>query len=871
MKAVQLRTEYLENPLGLDITEPRFYWNCEGGVKQSAYRILAMCGTVFVWDSGKVASDKMSHIRYTGEKLKSRDRIDWKVKLWDENGSAGEWQSSWFEMGLLEKYDWSAKWISGDYTLKKNTRYPVDYFKKEFTCKKAVRQARLYITACGLYEARINGTRVGGFQFAPGLTDYRKRLHYQTYDVTAMLLDNNSFEIELADGWYRGSAGCWGETLVYGRQTKLLCQLEITGNDNRIDTIESDESFRWSNDGPLRFADMKDGEIHDANVTPSYSGKALETKPPLAELRASNNVSVTEHETFTPKLLTTPNGKAVLDFGQNIAGYIEFRVNAKHGQKIHITCGEKLDDNGEFTMDGIQVLKVNREFSLLDRVFMASGGQKLKGDVVKTPLQEIHLTCADGENTYKTKFAVFGFRYALVETDIEINPCDFKAIAVYSDMETTGSFCCSNDKVNRLFQNTFWSMKSNFLDVPTDCPQRERVPWTGDGQIFFNTGAFLMNVAPFYRKWIGDLRDGQYKNGSISASVPLVGMEMVYKATGNSAGWPDAIVLVPYRFWKQYGDTEILRKNYPMIQKFACYLISRTGHKNRKKALSNPYNKYVYEKGLHLGEWLEPKEFQDSISSKTMPLQTEAATAYLHYTMSKAAEIARELGEQADEKLFAEYAEGAKKAYQWLFLKDGAPDTDRQAKLVRPLALGLADGEQKKRLQERLRKAVENRKYRIGTGFLSTPFVLPALAEAGYTDMAYKMLENEDTPGWLAEVNAGATTIWETWEGEASRNHYSPGAVCEWLFNTVVGINVDGENHFIIKPVPGGMFTFANAAYRSIYGKIASSWEHGENGGHTFSITIPPNTGAEIILPNGETYIVGCGTYTYKLEEPKHE
>jgi alpha-L-rhamnosidase len=307
-----------------------------------------------------------------------------------------------------------------------------------------------------------------------------------------------------------------------------------------------------------------------------------------------------------------------------------------------------------------------------------------------------------------------------------------------------------------------------------------------------------------------------------------------------------------------------------MIQKFTKYLISRTGHKKRKNALSNPYNNYVYEKGLQLGEWLEPREFRDNISLKAVPLQTETATAYLHYTMSKAAEIARELGEHADEKLFSQYAEGAKNAYHWLFLKDGTPDTDRQAKLVRPLALGLADGEQKKCLQERLYQAVENHKHHVGTGFLSTPFVLSALTEAGYTDMAYKMLENEDAPSWLAEVNAGATTIWETWEGEASRNHYSPGAVCEWLFNTVAGINIDGENHFIIKPIPGGSLRFVRAEYRSIYGPVTSSWKFSGDGRYTFNITIPPNTGAEIILPNGEIQTVVSGTYTYDMEDADH-
>lgn len=869
MRAIRLQTEYLTRPLGLGITKPRFYWNCEGGAVQTAYQIIARRSGEKVWDSGKVASASMTHICYGGKPLQSRDRIDWQVRLWDENDHPGEWSGSWFEMGLLKKEDWSAKWMTGDYRPRKNVRYPVDYFQKTFPVKGTVARARLYITACGLYKTRLNGRRVGKYCLTPGCTDYRKRLQYQTYDVTDFLAAHNTLEIRLADGWYRGSVGCYGMTNVFGRESKIFCQMEIIYADGSRNTIISDDGWSWSNDGPCRFADLKDGEIYDAGRKPSYRGSARLTKAPEDMiLAAADNVCPTEQEHFPAKLIITPAGKKVLDFGQNLAGFLSFTVHGEKGQQIKLRLGEMLDEKGEFTQKNIQSVKPVREVGKLGEVFLAVGmGGKLPGEKQMTPKQEILFTCSGGIDHYKTAFAVAGFRYALIETEIEVDPQAFEAIAVYSDMEQTGSFRCSNGKVNQLFHNTLWSMKGNFLDVPTDCPTRERLGWTGDAQIFFETGAYLMNTAPFFRKWLRDVKDGQKKDGSLSAVVPYNGLSLMYDNTGASVGWADAVVLVPYRYWKRYGDRRILRENYQTMRKLAMFMIQNTGHKNKKAARANPYNKYVYEKGFHLGEWLEPEEFQEKITAGHRALHTEEATAYLHYTMSCMAEIARELQQQEDEKLFAEYADGAVKAYDYLFLKSATIDTDRQAKLVRPLALGLLSGAKKSNVEKRLKQAVERGAYCVGTGFLSTPFILPVLTGAGYTETAYKMLENEQAPGWLAEINAGATTIWEEWEGRVSRNHYSPGAVCQWLFETVAGIRPDGENHFKIAPVPGGTLTYAEAGYQSIYGKIESRWTRTEDGVR-YTITVPANTTAEVIFPDGDRCVIAAGCHEFERKQP---
>ena len=852
MNATHLQVEYLTEPLGLGNVKPRFYWHCEGGIRQTAYQIICNRGGTTVWDSGRVESSAMTHIPYQGLELHSRDVIRWAVKLWNEDGEEGKFSESCFELGLLEPSDWAAKWISGSCTADSRHRYPVDYFEKEFTAQGAIIKARLYATSRGVYDVALNGKRVDGFILAPGVTDYRKRIQVQTYDVTEYIKEKNSIELRLADGWFRGSVAAYGVTNVFGTQTSVLAQLELTLTDGSVQTVVTDESWSWCNDGPIRFADLKDGEVYNATMQPGYSGKAKVIAPPKGvALCASDNVPVLEHERFTPTLLP---GK-VLDFGQNIAGFLSFCINGKKGQRIRIICSELYDEKTRAVIRNAVETKPAAGWTqqkLIKKLLTNN-----VNDPVPTPLQEILFTCSGGEDCYKTSFTVFGFRYAQVIGDVELKPENFTAIAVYSDLEQTGDFFCSDERVNRLIKNTRWSMKSNFLDVPTDCPTRERLGWTGDAQVFFHTGAYLMDTAAFFRKWLRDMADGQYKDGMIGAVVPYSGVEMMYKATGSSVGWADAIYLVPYRYYKRFGDKELLRKSYPMMKKYADALLGRIekdGH---------------YEKGIHLGEWLEPVEFRDKVNGAKAK-HPEECTAYLYLTMTTMAEIAAILGEPADD--YKKAAERAKAAYSHY----AETDTDRQAKLVRPLALGLLDGEEKKKVQARLVKAVEDYRYRVGTGFLSTPFLLQELTEAGAAETAYRVLLNTQKPGWLYEVLHGATTIWETWEGytgegavdrgdAGSLNHYSPGAVCQWLFDTCTGIRVEGENRFVIAPVPGGGLSYAEAVYKSIYGEVRSRWEKND-GGMKFEIEIPVNCTAEIRLPGGKTESVKAGIYSYSYK-----
>lgn len=848
IQAGNLKTEYLKNPMGIDFQNPRLMWNVTGAVRQSAYRIQAKTGNHLVWDSGKVASDQMVGIEYP-QPLSSRQRVVWQVKLWDETDCEGSWSDpAFFEMGLLQHSDWQARWITGDYKVNKKRRYPVDCFRKAFTISGPLRSARLYITACGLYEACLDDMKIGNFCMAPGHTDYRKRVQYQTYDVTGQLrAGDHTLTVQLADGWYRGSCGAWGLRNQYGVQTKLLAQLELCYENGKRETVCTDGSWQWSNDGPICFADNKDGETVVACQTPKYDRRAALASHSVVP-SASNSVPVTEHERFHPTISTAPNGKRIYNFGQNIAGWLEFRVQAKKGQRIHIRCGEMLDSDGNLTLKNIQCSRKN----------------------FATPLQAVDYICQDGENHYKMTFAVFGFQYAEVESDVEIGASDITAIAVYSDMEQTGFFDSSNDLLNRFVQATIWSTKGNLLDVPTDCPTRERHGWTGDAQLFVNTASYLFDYAAFGRKYIADMCDGQRKNGCFRQITPPGGIDFYMNAMDGSAGWSDAGVLIPYRIWKQYGDERLLRDNYEAMRRYAQFKI-RTLGKWYLTALPTgvglKYRKYISNYGQSYGEWTEPVDVNAFRISDFVCPHPEETTAYIVYMLDHMAEIADALGEKEDAQTYRKYADRAKIGYRRLVSTEKYSfDTDRQAKLVRPLYMKLLDEEQTNFAKKRLLKALDHYGWRLGTGFLSTPFILYVLADLGI-NYAYRLLENEEMPGWLFMTKMGANTIWESWEGTeaqggvASLNHYSKGAVCEWLFSEMCGIQVAGENHFVIAPKPGGHFTHAHAAYDSVFGRVESGWRI-EEGNILFEVVIPANCTAEIRLPGRDPESVSAGAYT---------
>ena len=873
MKAIRLRTADLREAIGIDVKNPRLSWNCSivgEGKYQASYQVTAMdADGEILFDTGRVESSSM-YCDYAGAALNSRQRVVWSVCLWDETGT-GEWsEETFFEMGLLEKSDWQAKWICGVGT-DREERLPADYYHRGFTLGKGIKAARLYATALGVYTAKINGKLVSSV-LAPGSTQYDKRLYYQTYDVTGQLREGeeNQILLTVGDGWYKGKLGADQNQYIFGTQTKVLAQLEITYKTGEKEVICTGDTFFWSNDGPVRFADLKDGEIYDARRQPEFKEHAVIAREERRIPTASNAPLIREHEVFPARLEISPSGSFILNFGQNIAGYVRFRAHAPEGAGITLRLFEA-EDHGEYS-----------DISLS---FPAGGVEPVK--------QEIRYISSGKDELFCPEFFYSGFQYALVEGLEEVDAADFEAVAVYSDLEFGSSFACSNGMVNQFLNNTVWSMKGNFVDVPTDCPQREKAGWTGDAQVFCRTAAYLADTKAFYRKWLKDVRDCQREDGVVENVSPRVAKpgNRMEKLSG-SMGWADAAVIIPYTLWKQTGDSSWLFDHYELMRDWKkyvmalcqdksmfslpegdpMYMISQLYQGHRLK--DSQWNRYIPEAGIHWGEWCVPQSQEPDEDNSGMSLvlpKQEVTCAYTHYSMGLLEEMLTAMGREDEAAECREYAEGSKEAYHVHWVKNDRIETNRMAELVRPIALGLLNGEERKNAAADLNAMAIRRNYKVGTGFLSTPFLLQVLAENGYTDTAYRMLENQEAPSWLAMVAQGATTVWEEYEcydGEGkplahSFNHYSPGAVCAFLFDTVCGIRITGENHILIRPQPGGTLTWAEARVLTAYGEVYSRWEK-VNGKITYTIQIPANVTGTVVLPDGTCRELPPGKYSYK-------
>lgn len=840
MRAVNIRTEHLKNPLGIDITKPYISWNCEGGKKQTACEFRAVCGGEEFFRSGKIVSDE-THVRI-GTEAKSRQHISYQIRLWDETGNEGGWsEEAFYEMGLLAENDWSAKWINPELSCDPQIHKPASYLRTSFEGKRGG-VARLYVTCHGLYEVWLNGRRVGDFVLAPGSYNYDRHLAYQTYDVTELICDGrNEIQVILGDGWYRSVSGVDGNRNIYGEDIALLFQLEIDGKPVCV----SDESWEASSEGAIRENDMQQGEVVDARIgTPTNYHEVKTEDFPKSNLISSNAVRIAERERFLGKLITTQNGQRVIDFGQNLAGYVEFTLSAKEGQTITLSAGETLDENGNFTQENFQDRKRHKE-----------GGTK----------QRVTYTCRDGVNHYKPKFTIWGFRYVLVETDIDLTDAEFTAIAIYSDMEQLAEFSCSNEDVNQLYSNCIWSMKSNFCDVPTDCPTRERAAWTGDMGVFINTGLTLMDCYTVVRKWLAECRLAQYEDGRIANIAPRNNNPSFFSGLlAGSVGWGDACILVPYAMYQRTGDVRILEENYEMMKKWYAYLTDRAKKKpaNPVKRLKRiPYRDYIIETGIDYGEWCEPDV--ESTSAMRTP-QGKIATAYLSYSGKLLSEIAAILGKETDAANYREVSGKARQGFRSIAAEDGKIRSERQADYIRAITFDLLDDAEKDEAAKNLNELIEKGGYHLNTGFLSTPDLCPILADYGYVGTAYKVFLSGEMPGWLYEVKKGATTIWENWDGineegkpSASLNHYSKGAIAGWLIQGVCGIKLTNGKLTIV-PKPNPALSFAKAVYRSPFGEIKSEWDY-EDGQVRYRFSIPANLTAEVILPDGRREMLEPG------------
>ncbi|MBD5549735.1 MAG: family 78 glycoside hydrolase catalytic domain [Lachnospiraceae bacterium] len=844
MKATRLRTNHIKNPLGIDIRQPVLSWIVSEGISQGAYEVSAYCDRARVWSTGKVNSPQMQ-VKYEGP-AKSRARIIWKVTVWDEKDLQGEESAeAYFEYAFLERTDFKAAWINPEIAdINPEDRQPASYLVKEFDLHNiggtgkgnevsGGGNARIYASAHGVYSLRMNGRRVTGNVLSPGTSEYWFRMPYQTFDVTGYLADGkNKIEVILGDGWYRGCNGNTGTRNVFGKSLAFWMQLEVDGKTVAV----TDESWQASQDGPVYFNDIQLGEKVDARKEPNIFHPVKVEDIGCETMLCTNSVPVLEKEQFRAKLIKTPDGGQVLDFGQNMSGYVSFRLQAKAGQKIKMTHGEYLDAGGNFSDENLKTIGRKEELH-----------------------QVIEYTCKEGENVYCPSLCIFGFQMVRVETDIEIDGSEFIAHAVYSDIRQTADFVCDNELVNRLVRNTVWSQKSNFVDIPMDCPQRERSGWAGDAGVFADTGITLMDGYPVFRRWLDEMKVDQYEDGRVYNFAPRRSpvKNKFDEAYDGSCAWGDAVIIIPYAMYQLTGDEDILRENYDMMKRWIDY-VEKKGHKHRffNRFRKNPYKNYVIDTGIHWGEWLEPDiPMQESVKAMLLHGVPDIATAYYAYSSKMMAEIADILGRTEDAGHYKELAENATKAYNFLEVKDGHISSDRQCRYVRPLYMGLLSEKDARTAAKDLNDLVIRNNYHLNTGFLTTPWLCQVLADYGYVETAYKVLLQEDTPGWLFAVKNGATTIWESWEGHfgdigvASLNHYSKGAVVSWLIGGICGIHVQGQE-ITIQPKPCRLMKYAESTFDSPAGMVKSRWEYrGEQVEYT--VEIPANTRARFIAPDG--------------------
>jgi len=859
-----LRCEYQENPLGMGEDRPRLSWQLgdeRSKACQTAYQVLVEneAGAP-VWDSGKILSDASIQIPFEGPALVSRARYSWRVRTWDSDDVQSPWsnRASW-EMGLLEPGDWRGVWIGqpSDQIRELEGHDAISaapFLRRPFALTAPPKRARLYVTARGLYEAYLNGRRVGDHHLAPGWTDFRYRVRYQTFDVTDLLRErDNVVGAILAPGWYSGHVCVWNK--IYGALPWFLCQLEIeTQNDEKV-IIASDGAWKTST-GPILGADLLRGETHDARLEMPgwhevkfddgpWEAVAVEALGEFPALEAPTSVPVRKMMELEAKEISEPahQGAFVFDLGQNMVGHVRLTARAAAGQVVTLRFAEMLNPDGTIYVENLGTA------TSMDRY-------TFRGD-------------AQGES-WEPRFTFHGFRYVEV-TGLEgtPEPSWITGIVVHSDMPLVGSFECSNDLINRLQQNIVWGQRGNYLEVPTDCPQRdERLGWLGDAQVFVRTGCFNFDTAAFLSKWMMDVVDSQRTDDCFTDYAPyLADMGSVeLEGKRGSPGWADAALIVPWTMYERYGDVRILEKHYESMVRYIDFLDAEA-----PEGIGPDFG---------YGDWLNDAAFTP------MDLISTAFNAHSADLMSR---IAAVLDRDQDTARFRRLFEKFRSAFQQRFLTpEGRLVGDTQTAYVLALQFDLLPASIRHAAAERLvydvlegrrsEWAYAKRNGRLSCGFLGASHICDVLAESGHLDMAYKLLLNEQCPSWLFPVKQGATTIWERWDGWTpqrgfqdsdmnSFNHYAYGAIGEWLYETVAGIRpaVPGYKRIAIRPRPGGGLQWVKCAYESPHGRIESHWRH--QGAHfNLEVQIPPNTLATVTMPNGAIHEVEAGRHTFTAE-----
>jgi len=841
-----LTCEYRTNPLGIDVLQPRLSWQLESdqrGTRQTAYRILvatsedALSSDSLLWDSGKVTSDQSIHVPYGGPGLVSGQRAYWKVSIWDDAGQEAESIPSWWEIGLLERTDWQGQWIGAPFSGGPRTTSPAPYLRKEFRITKQVVSARLYATALGLYECYLNGMRVGDALLRPGWTDYNKRIQYQVYDVTDLLRSGtNACGAILGDGWSVGHIA-WVGRQRYTDRPRLLAQIVLTYTDGSQEIIASDKSWKIIQ-SPILESDMLMGESYDARRELTdwcksgfddaswWPAEVFEDHG--AALVATNGPVVKRQEKLRPvnihEIPDFVNRRWIFDLGQNMVGWVRLRVCGEKGTTVSIRYAEVLNPDGTLYTANLRTARNTDYYTL-------------KGA---------------GEEVWEPHFLFHGFRYVEL-LGFPGTPTEetVTGIVIHSEMLKTGTFECSDPLINQLQHNIVWGQKGNFVDVPTDCPQRdERLGWTGDAQVFIRTAAFNMNVAGFFTKWTRDLEDAQFPDGAYPAVAPN---PSAWSIGDGGPAWADAGIICPWTIYQCYGDMRLLEARYTSMQRFIEFL-SQTSQDGLRC-----YAEYT---GWHgFGDWLalDGSDGREGGTSKEL-----IGTAFFAYSSHLLAKIAHLLGRDEDAEQYDNLSQQAREAFVKHFvLPDGTLKGGTQTSYVLALHFDLLPRDLRSIAVAELVRNIGQRDNHLSTGFVGTPYLTWVLSDMDYLDTAYALLKQTTWPSWLYSVTQGATTIWERWDGWThdkgfqdqgmnSFNHYAYGAVGAWMYAVIGGIDLDqeqpGYKHIIMRARPGGGLTYAKTGLHSMYGLIRSEWTL-ENNNFQWRVTIPANTTATVYVP----------------------
>ncbi len=864
----RLLCEYRTDPVGVDERTPRFNWQLQAArrnVSQSAFEVRVAESPAdlkknrnLVWSSGKVASAASVHVKYGGKALEPTRNYYWQVRVWDETGKQSDWSAmAFWQTGLLDPANWKAKWIAAG-SVPDTAAGPSPLFRKEFIVAKKVSSATLYITSHGLYEAFINGKKAGDGLLTPGFTSYNKRLQYQAYDVSALVqAGKNAIGAMLGSGWYRGPLAWAGHKNIYGNSLALLAQLEIRYADGTKELIVSDDQWKTAT-GAIRSSEIYNGETwDDRKLLQGWANSGFSDSDwlpvfvrdyPFNNILSTENELIKKHETFKPvRIFKTPQGDQVIDFGQNLVGWVDITASGKSGDEIRISHAEVLDKTGNFYTANLRAAKQ----------------------------QDTYILSGTGEEHFEPHFTFQGFRYVKVEGyPGEIKPENFTAVALYSDMPETGNFSTSDALINQLQHNIQWGQKGNFLDVPTDCPQRdERLGWTGDAQAFSRTASFNMGVRNFFAKWLKDLSADQFSDGGVPFVIPNV----LGPGAGSSAGWADVATIIPWNMYLAYGDTSIISRQYASMKAWVNYM--------KDHSLNDLWNT-----GFHFGDWLSYRSPDNDEERSAITDKYFIAQCFYAHSTQLLIQAANVLGFRDDEANYKKLLEKIKTA----FLKEYVTASARmvsntQTAYVLALEFDMLPESLRTLAADRLVENIKSYSDHLTTGFLGTPYLCEVLARFGHMDEAYRLLLQDTYPSWLYPVKMGATTIWERWDGEKpdssfedpgmnSFNHYAYGAIGDFMYRVVSGLDTDpsspGYKKIIIKPHPGGDFSWVNADLNTYYGLVSSHWKIKGNQ-LELDVEIPANTSADIYLPttdvssvreDGQSIMGGQGRSLKKTE-----